>query len=192
MYMKSLNETLLVAIVVVTLIPLVVWFNSYKSSLQQTSVASFKCSGSYLSFDEYVKKVSSDAEDFFKKSPMASLGEFTIKNNDKVTNNCKEELRSFRGGIGTLEKEKLRGVVQHALLESNFICPEDYTDSAEYLNNTARFIKEYLGLHPNANVESLLSYRHDLLEANSCKQTLESLDYSEFKLNTLFLPFNFA
>lgn len=88
-YIKSLNKTLLVAIVAMMLIPLAIWFYSYKSSLQQNSITNFKCPNEYGTPEEYLDSVGQWIRTELDKNPQISTDEMlNLRNKELEKNGC--------------------------------------------------------------------------------------------------------
>lgn len=55
------------------------------------------------------------------------------------------------------------------LQQPTFRCPEDYTDEAEYVSDSAKMLAEMLERNPDFNFEEFLTERLRLLEAHGCE-----------------------
>ena len=74
---------------------------------------------------------------------------------------------------------------------SDFKCPEDYTSIEEYIEDTAKYIKNYQIKNPNTTEDEILEKRYDDLESHNCQKnntegenvrTIQEKDYSNLEL----------
>lgn len=68
---------------------------------------------------------------------------------------------------------------------TKFICPEDYQDQKLADADLYKFVKNYMGEHPNYTVSELASYRYSLLVNNHCQKTLDYIKNASSTENSL-------
>ena len=121
-YIKSLNETLLVAVIAtITLIPLSIWFS------HQNSISKFKCPEKYESADEHLEAVEHWIRVTLGKNPGITLG--------KITELRYLELKKHKCGNFHWTKEE--AMIDNAL----FILKEDISlmERQYKLSNTSKY-----------------------------------------------------
>ncbi len=65
-------------------------------------------------------------------------------------------------------KQIMERIAKLSAIDYDFICPEKYTDSKTYIDDTAKFTRNYLDIYPDATKDDILYFRSSLLVKYNC------------------------
>jgi hypothetical protein len=120
-----------------------------------------------------------EIEKIARKEPIISDGNRIVITED-IINTISKETRERVSRIDFLFEKPIQKNTPSQILnvgpsqvDSNFKCPENYTDSETMNADSVKFLADYGNKNPQATVSDYLTYRYSLLVKYDCQKTLD-------------------
>lgn len=95
-----------------------------------------------------------------------------IKSQELVTNVPVQSVESANV-TETSAQPVIDSNLKDPVLDSNFICPQNYESDQSENDALKKFIKDYIKNFPETTISDMFAYRYSLLVKNNCKEALE-------------------